>query len=171
MGVKRVRIIGDPVLRQKSSPIETVTEEIGTLALSMIETMHEYRGLGLAANQIGETKRIAVFDLKALGVGKKNLVLINPEITYFEGAYIEEEGCLSIPGLYAELMRPSYVEVRALSLQNKKIKDIEISAEELYARALLHEIDHLNGVLFIDRIEERKRRLLLAEWKQKHREF
>ncbi len=173
MSVLRIRIIGDPILRKRSEPIREVDENLLTLARDMIETMHNANGLGLAANQVGIAKRLVVLNLKDIGVGKKDIVLINPEVVYSEGSDISEEGCLSIPGLYTKLERPYYVEIEAeeLKISNGKRKKIRIKAEELYARALLHEIDHINGILFVDRLDDIKRRVLLAKWRKEHPEY
>jgi len=173
MSVLDIRIIGDPVLRQKSKEIDIVDEKLLKLASDMIETMHNANGLGLAANQVGIPLRLIVLNLKDIGVGKKDIVLINPEVVYSEGSSIEEEGCLSIPGLYTELERPYYVEVEAqeLKLPKGKLGKVRIKAEDLYARALLHEIDHINGILFVDRLDDIKRRIVLAKWKREHPEY
>ncbi len=173
MSVLNIRIIGDPVLRKMSEEITTVDSEIIQLAQDMIETMHNANGLGLAANQVGVAKRLVVLNLKDIGAGKKDMVLINPEVVYSEGSDVQEEGCLSIPGLYTKLERPYYVEVEAqeLKLQKGTLKKIRIKAEDLYARALLHEIDHINGILFVDRLDDIKRRVLLAKWNREHPEY
>ncbi len=173
MSVLDIRIIGDPVLRQKSKEIDIVDEKLLKLASDMIETMHNANGLGLAANQVGIPLRLIVLNLKDIGVGKKDIVLINPEVVYSEGSSIEEEGCLSIPGLYTELERPYYVEVEAqeLKLPKGKLRNVRIKGEDLYARALLHEIDHINGILFVDRLDDIKRRIVLAKWKREHPEY
>ncbi len=173
MSILDIRIIGDPVLRQKSEEITEINEEILKLAHDMIETMHNANGLGLAANQVGVAKRLVILNLKDIGVGKKDMVLVNPEVVYSEGSDIQEEGCLSIPGLYTKLERPYYIEVEAqeLKLPKGKLKKIRIKAEELFARALLHEIDHINGILFVDRLDDIKRRVILARWKKEHPEY
>jgi len=173
MSVLDIRIIGDPVLRQKSKEIDIGDEKLLQLASDMIETMHNANGLGLAANQVGIPLRLIALNLKDIGVGKRDMVLINPEVVYSEGSSIEEEGCLSIPGLYTELERPYYVEVesRELKLPKGKLRKIRIKAEDLYARALLHEIDHINGILFVDRLDDIKRRIVLAKWKREHPEY
>lgn len=173
MSILDIRIIGDPILRQKSKDIVKIDEKIIKLAQDMIETMHNSNGLGLAANQVGVDIKLVVLNLKDIGVGKKDIILINPEVVYSEGYDVQEEGCLSIPGLYAKLQRPYYVEVEALELKLPKgrLKKIKIKAEELYARALLHEIDHINGILFLDRLDDIKRRVMLAKWKREHPEY
>ena len=173
MSVLRIRIIGDPVLREKGEIVKEIDDNILQLAEDMIETMHNANGLGLAAHQVGVAKRLIVLNLKDIGVGKKDMVLINPEVVYSEGSDISEEGCLSIPGLYTKLERPYYIEVEAeeIKLSNKKRRKVRIKAEDLYARALLHEIDHINGILFIDRLDDMKRRILLAKWRREHPEY
>jgi len=169
MSIRRVRIIGDPVLRTPAEEVKEVTKELIELRQDLIDTMLEANGLGLAANQIGVLKKVAVINVEEIGVGKGIKVLVNPVVIFVEDTQNEEEGCLSIPGLYAELERPYFVKVEALEFKGKKLKPVTIEAEALYARALLHEIDHLNGILFVDRMEEERRRILLARWQEERK--
>ncbi len=136
---------GHPVLRQKSAPVGRVTDEVKDLVTRMLPVMREARGVGLAANQIGLARRLAVIE-----VDGKVTPLIDPEIVSSRGAEFSDEGCLSLPRLFAEVARPTEVVVRARDLNGKWIK---VRGEGLLARALCHEIDHLNGRLFIDRAD------------------
>jgi len=143
MAIRNIRKDGDEVLRKISRKVETIDDKIKTLVKDMAETMYEAEGVGLAAPQVGILKRIVVID-----VGEGLIELINPEIIEAEGEQIAAEGCLSIPGKYAEVKRPAKVKVRAL---NTKGETIEYEGEELLARAFCHEIDHLDGILFKDK--------------------
>lgn len=144
MALRNIRKYGDDLLRKKSRTVEKIDGRINTLLDDMLETMYENNGVGLAAPQVGILKRVVVID-----VGSGPLFLINPEILETEGSYIDEEGCLSIPGEQGEVERPYRVKVKAL---NREGKEIIVEGEELLARALCHEIDHLNGILFVDKI-------------------
>ena len=146
MAIRNIRTIGDDILRKKSRKVEVIDNKILTLLKDMQETMYEADGVGLAAPQVGILKRIAVID-----VGDGPINLINPEIIAVEGSYIDEEGCLSLPGEAGNVERPYKVTVRAL---NEKGEEFILTGEELLARALCHEIDHLDGVLFIDKVIE-----------------
>ena len=146
MAIRNIRIEGDPILRKKSKTVEKIDERVLTLIEDMKETMYKADGVGIAAPQVGILKRLFVID-----IGDGPLVFINPEIIETSGKQIDEEGCLSLPGKMEEVMRPNYVRARAL---NEKGQEFEIEAEELLARAILHEYDHLNGTLFIDRVNK-----------------
>lgn len=141
----QVREIGDPVLRTKSKEIDKINDKINSLIDNMFETMYAEDGVGLAAPQVGILKRIAVVDI---GEGNE-IVLINPEIIESNGKAIMEEGCLSIPGQLGEVIRSEEIKVRSLNREGKKI---EFEAAGFEARAIQHEIDHLDGVLFVDKI-------------------
>jgi peptide deformylase len=145
MSLLKVREIGDPVLRSKAKEIDGVNKKTLTLIDNMFDTMYEEDGVGLAAPQVGILKRIAVVDIRE---GNK-ITLINPEIIAEEGKAIMEEGCLSIPGETGDVIRAEKIKVRTL---NKEGKEIEFEAEGFEARAIQHEIDHLDGVLFVDKI-------------------
>ena len=149
---------GEPVLE---TPAETVTEfdtpELNKLLEDMFESMYAARGVGLAATQIGISKRVAVIDTSAGEDGAQKLVLINPEIVKAEGVQTTEEGCLSIPGFREQVRRASRVTLRA---QNAKGEWFEVTGEELLARAFLHETDHLNGRLYINHVSPLKRDLI-----------
>lgn len=133
----------DDVLRKKSKPIDKINDRILTLLDDMAETMYRAEGVGLAAPQVGVLRRVIIID-----VGEGLIKLINPELISYSGQQIDVEGCLSIPDVHGEVERPQSVIVRAL---NEKGEKIEVSGDGLLARALCHEIDHLNGVLFIDK--------------------
>ncbi|WP_270563676.1 peptide deformylase [Clostridium beijerinckii] len=147
MALRNIRKYGDDVLRKKCREVDKIDARLLTLIEDMKETMYDADGVGLAAPQVGILKRLFVVD-----IGDGPLVFINPEIIETSGSQIDEEGCLSLPGETEEVMRPNYVRARAL---NEKGEEFEIEAEELLARAILHEYDHLNGTLFIDRVKDR----------------
>ncbi|MGZ4031481.1 MAG: peptide deformylase [Tumebacillaceae bacterium] len=145
MAIKIIRLEGDPVLRQVAKPIPEVTPNIQKLLTDLADTMYDAgNGIGLAATQIGILKRAIVVD-----VGNGLIELVNPEVLHSEGEQIGAEGCLSIPGVSGDVMRANKVKVKAL---NRNGEEFTIDAEGLLARCLLHEIDHLNGVLFTDHV-------------------
>lgn len=150
MGVLRITKHGEKVLRKRSETVDlsSYREKLPKLLKDMWDTMHAAHGVGLAAPQIGLNLRVAVIDVKPEGKAQP-IVLINPEIVAGEGEVEEEEGCLSLPGLYAKVKRHKRVKARAL---NQHGIPIEITGEGLLARALQHETDHLNGKLFIDHL-------------------
>jgi peptide deformylase len=153
-----IRVLGDPVLRRATTPVEEVTPEIRELISNMFDTMYAAEGIGLAAPQVGRTERIAVMDVE----GQK-YALINPEIIEKEGTRRGEEGCLSIPEVFGDVTRSSRVVVRAL---NENGEEIEAEGTELLATCMQHEIDHLDGKLFIDYLSVLKRRSALAKWEK-----
>jgi peptide deformylase len=146
MALRIIRTEGDEILRKKSKKVEEINERILTLIEDMKETMYAADGVGLAAPQIGILKRIVVID-----VGDGPITLINPEIIKEEGSQIDLEGCLSIPEYNGKVERPFNVTVKAL---NEKGEEFVLEGEELLARAFCHEIDHLDGILFRDRVIE-----------------
>lgn len=160
MAILEIKEYGDPVLREKALPVEEVTPEILNLIKDMTETMYTASGLGLAASQVGVPKRIILVDGEEDGL----IVLINPMIIKSEGEIVAEEGCLSVPDVYSQVKRSLKVTVKAL---NQNGDQIEITKEDLTARALQHEIDHLDGILFIDRIGRMERQMLLNKLKKK----
>lgn len=160
MAILEIKEYGDPVLREKALPVEEVTPEILNLIKDMTETMYTASGLGLAASQVGVPKRIILVDGEEDGL----IVLINPMIIKSEGEIVAEEGCLSVPDIYSQVKRSLKVTVKAL---NQNGDSIEITKEDLTARALQHEIDHLDGILFIDRIGRMERQMLLNKLKKK----
>ena len=154
-----IRVLGDPVLRQETRPVAAVTDEHRRLIDDMFETMHRAQGIGLAAPQVGRTERIAVVDVEG---GKQPLALINPQVVSSSaGTEKSEEGCLSIPDVFGDVERPASVVVRALDRDGRAI---EISASGLLARCLQHEIDHLDGKLFLDYLSLLKRRSAMSQW-------
>ena len=158
----QMRYYGDPVLRKRAAPVETVTEAERQLAEDMLITLAIIgNGVGLAATQVGVLKRLIVVDIGEIDDEVyEPLVLFNPEILSTEGEIVAEEGCLSIPDVTADVKRPEWIVVKGIDIQNEPV---QIETDGLLARVLLHEIDHLNGVLFIDRISGLKRRLLSDE--------
>ena len=148
MAIRNLRYEDDEILRKKSKPIEVIDQKIVDLANDMIETMHKYDGLGLAAPQVGILKRLVVIDLYEEGT---QFILINPVIVKQKGEQIVEEGCLSFPDKFGKVKRPKEVVVEALDINGKKIK---LTGRDLLAQALCHEIDHLNGEVFINKVEK-----------------
>jgi len=148
MGAEELQIVqyGHPALRQKASRVGRVTDDIKALAERMVASMRRAQGLGLAANQVGVPRRVAVIEIDG-----EVTPLVDPEIVSTKGSEEAEEGCLSLPRLYGQVARPTQVVVRARDLSGKRVK---IKAEGLLARALMHEIDHLNGRLFIDHVDQ-----------------
>ena len=156
--VLQIRLYGDPVLRQKALPIEKITSAERELVDSMLETLYAIpNGVGLAAPQVGVLRRLVVIDVNREDLDSKPLVLINPEIQSHEGEAIDEEACLSIPDVTADVKRAEKVHVSALSVGGEHFS---IEEEGFFARVLQHEIDHLDGVLFIDHVGGLKRQLL-----------
>lgn len=148
MAIRNLRYDKDEILKKVSRPIDVIDEKIKQLAEDMMETMHKYDGLGLAGPQVGVLKRIIVIDLYEEGT---QFVLINPVIINKKGEQILEEGCLSFPEQFGKVKRPKEVTVEALDLEGKKVK---LVGRDLLAQALCHEIDHLNGEVFIDKVEK-----------------
>lgn len=146
MAIRTIRTEGDEILRKKSKKVEVIDEKIIELIQDMIETLHKYDGVGLAAVQVGILKQILIIQEAE---DAPILVIINPEIISQSGTQVVEEGCLSFPNKFAKIERPEKIKVRAL---NEKGKKIEITGKGLLAQALSHEIDHLNGEVFIDKI-------------------
>lgn len=144
MAIREIRLSGDEILRKTSREVEEVTDKIRELLDDMVETMHKYNGVGLAAPQVGILKRVIVIDLYD---GEEPLQLVNPKIIKAKGKQEVEEGCLSFPNEYAKMVRPKEVTVEALNRDGKKVI---ITGKDLLAQALAHEIDHLNGILFVD---------------------
>jgi len=162
MTIKPLIILPDPLLRQVSAPIERVDDEARRLADDMLETMYDAPGIGLAAVQIGVPRRMLVIDVSREGEEKTPLVFINPEIvTSSDERSVYEEGCLSIPDYYAEVERPAVVTVNYVDREGKTQ---QVQADGLLATCLQHEIDHLNGVLFIDHISRLKRDMVVKKF-------
>lgn len=162
MTIKPLIILPDPLLRLTSAAIETVDSDVLRLADDMLETMYDAPGIGLAAIQIGVARRMLVIDVAKEGEDKEPMVFINPEILKFSDERSSyEEGCLSIPDYYAEVERPASLTVSYIDRAGKKQ---EIEADGLLATCLQHEIDHLNGVLFIDHISRLKRDIVIKKF-------
>jgi peptide deformylase len=153
----------DPILAKKGEPVNEFTPEIAQLVEEMFDSMYAAQGIGLAAPQIGISKQITVIDVSFKERPEDKLVLINPEVLDQEGKQVEEEGCLSLPEIRAKVERAAWVKVRA---QNERGEFFEVEGEELLARCILHEIDHLHGILFIDRVSRLKRDLILRRIKK-----
>ena len=145
MALREVRIQGDPILEKPCRPVTEVTERIQTLIDDMLETMYEHDGVGLAAPQVGVLKRIVVID-----VGEGPVVMINPEIIETSGEQTGAEGCLSLPGKYGTVTRPNYVKAKFF---DENMDEYEIEGEELLARAICHELDHLDGHMYTELAE------------------
>lgn len=162
MTIKPLIILPDPLLREKSKPVEQVDAEIVRLADDMLETMYDAPGIGLAAIQIGVPRRMLVIDISREDEERKPVVFINPEILKVsDDVSTYEEGCLSIPDYYAEVERPAALTVEYIDRDGKKQA---VEADGLLATCLQHEIDHLNGVLFIDHISRLKRDMVIKKF-------
>lgn len=157
----------DPVLQQPGEPVTEFDDELRKFVADMFETMYAAKGIGLAAPQVAVSKRITVIDLSGGKEPEQKLVLINPEIIAREGKQYEEEGCLSFPEIHDKVQRAFKVTVRA---QDEYGKWFEMDGEELLARAFQHEIDHLDGVLFIFRMSSLKRDMILRRIRKEQRE-
>ncbi|HPF63057.1 MAG: peptide deformylase [Gemmatimonadetes bacterium] len=162
MAILPVYYLGQPILRETAAPIEAIDDELRTLVDDMFETMDAALGVGLAANQIGVARRVAVIDTE-----EHRFVMINPRVTASSGKAAADEGCLSIPDAFAEVTRPEAITLEALDIDGKPFT-LELTG--LSARAVQHEIDHLDGVLFIDHVSPLKRQLLVSRWKKEHRD-
>ena len=156
MSALPILVYPDPFLKIEAQPITKVDDHIVTLARNMLETMYAAPGVGLAATQVGEGKRLIVVDVNHKQGEANPIILVNPEIIASEGEMIYEEGCLSLPGYLTDVKRAEWIRVCGLDL---KENPVEIEAEDVLAIALQHEIDHLDGILIIDRISPLKREL------------
>ncbi len=148
MALRKVRTLGDPVLRKVAKPVTEVNEKTKELIYDMLETMYVTNGVGLAAPQVGVLKRIIVIDITP--EGSEPMVFINPEIVSVSGSQTGDEGCLSVPGKAGTVTRPNEVTIRAVDLD---MKEFEMTGTELLARAFCHEIDHLDGIVYVDKVE------------------
>ena len=145
MALRQIRTLGDEVLTKKCREVKEMTPRLRTLAADMLETMYHAEGVGLAAPQVGVLRRIVVID-----VGEGPVTLVNPVVVEKDGEQTGSEGCLSVPGKAGQVTRPEHVIVKALDLD---IKEITVEGRDLFARALCHEIDHLDGVMYISKVE------------------
>ncbi len=157
MAIYPIRTFGDPVLRLETKRVTEIDDAVRTLVEDMIETMYDAPGVGLAANQIGVARKIAVFDAQD-ELGPR--VMINPEIVEVSGEWVYEEGCLSVPGHWWEIERPGFARARALDLDGN---EVEYAGDGLLGRVLQHEIDHLNSKLLIDRLDKSVRKKALRD--------
>ena len=160
MTILDLHLLGSPVLREQSAPVRLVDDEVRRLVDDLFETMHAARGVGLAANQVGVARRVAVID-----ADEAKLVLINPSILSVSGRETGEEGCLSVPELFGDVTRPDTVLLEALDREGQRYQRELVG---LPARAVQHEIDHLDGILFLDHLSLLKRKRLLGKWKKEH---
>ncbi len=163
MAARPIVIYGDPVLREKAEPVKELDRETKNLVADMIAILQEANGLGLAAPQVGVSKRIFIADLSALDLAESIRVFINPEILEKSGEVVLEEGCLSFPGIYQKISRPEMVKVRATDQEGNLF---EMEASGMMARAILHEYDHLEGKLFIDYLSSVSRALIKGKLKK-----
>ena len=166
MTILPIRIYGDPILRKRAKEITEVEENIRKLAFDMLATVKEVKGIGLSANQVGVEKRLFVIDRSVFSeiTGENSpLIVINPVLVESHGQQTSEEGCLSIPGTYEDVTRELEVLVKGRGLDER---EIEIQGKGFLSRVLLHEIDHLNGLLFVDHLSSIRRRLLAKKLKK-----
>ena len=156
MAIRPIVVLGNPVLRQKARKVSRIDQSIAKLVEDMIETMRDAPGVGLAAPQIGVPLQVAVVETEPEQVH----VIINPEIVKLDGEHLLDEGCLSVPGYWAQVRRPERVTLKARDLKGKEIR---LTGEGLFGQALQHEIDHLNGLVYVDRLDS------LDDLKRAHR--
>ncbi len=161
MSLLDLHLLGSAALRTRSAEVIEVNDAVRQFIDDLFETMDAAKGIGLAANQVGVTQRVAVVD-----AGGQRFAMVNPVLRAAEGRDKAEEGCLSIPEVYADVVRPERVVLEALDRDGKLFR---LEAEGLVARAIQHEIDHLDGILFVDRLSPLKRRLLITRYKKDHR--
>ena len=163
MAIKKIFTYPNPILRQKVERVSIFDDSLKELATDLAETMYAAPGSGLAANQIGECVSVIVIDISSESEEKKHLILVNPEIVDKEGAQVDDEGCLSVIDLTAKVKRYQKLVVRTQDIEGKIW---EFSAEDFLARVLQHEVDHLNGILFIDHLSSLKRALYKKKLKK-----
>jgi peptide deformylase len=162
MSLLPLHLLGSPALRQRSAELAAVDDDVRRLIDDMFETMEAARGVGLAANQVGVARRVAVIDADGT-----RFAMVNPVIVEAEGRATVEEGCLSIPEVFGDVTRPERVVLEALDRDGQPFR---LAAEGLAARAIQHELDHLDGILFLDHLGLMKRKVLLARWKREHKD-
>jgi peptide deformylase len=160
MATHQIRVFGDPVLKRPAAPVTEVDGALAKLVDAMYETMYEAPGVGLAAPQVGVQRRFFVYDVND---GDGPHVLLNPQVVEQTGEWEYEEGCLSLPGLAFEIVRPKVVTVQGQDLDGN---DVTIEGDELLGRVFLHEIDHLDGVLMLDRLDKDMRKLAMRELRE-----
>jgi peptide deformylase len=162
MSLLSLHLLGSPVLRQRSADVSSVDDDVRRLVGDMFETMDAAKGVGLAANQVGVARRVAVIDADG-----DRFAMIDPVILEAEGSATAEEGCLSIPEIYGDVTRPERILVEALDEEGHRYRR---EATGLKARAIQHEIDHLDGILFLDHLSLIKRQMLLARWRRERKD-
>ena len=160
MSLLRLHLLGSPVLRQRSDDVATVDDDVRRFIDDMFETMEAAKGVGLAANQVGVARRVAVVDAEG-----RRFAMVNPRIVQAEGRATAEEGCLSIPDVYGDVTRPSTVVLEALDRDGQPFR---MEASGLVARAIQHEIDHLDGILFLDHLGALRRAMLLKRFRKEY---
>lgn len=153
-----IRILGDPVLRQVAAPVADIDGRIAAMVDDMIPSMYAAEGIGLAAPQVGIQKRLFVYD-----IGEGPRTLVNPRIVESDGEWAFDEGCLSVPGLAFEIIRPKTVHLTGRDLDGN---EVSIEADELLARLFQHELDHLDGVLLLDHLDKQQRKQALRAWRE-----
>lgn len=161
--IQQIRFLGDPALRAKTNPVEVFDEELSSFIDDLVETMYDAEGIGLAAPQVGDPRRITVIDVGEQRDGSEVFEIVNPVVLSSEGKIPSEEGCLSIPGVVETIERAERVEVEFMDRHGNRQR---IEGTELFGRALQHEIDHLEGILFIDHLGALRRQLVVAEWQK-----
>jgi peptide deformylase len=160
MATHTIRLFGDPVLKRPTAPVTDIDGALVKLVDAMFETMYDANGAGLAANQVGVQKRFFVYDLQD-GTGPKTIV--NPVIQESRGEWVYDEGCLSIPKLYVEILRPKELLVTGYDLEGN---ELQIEADEILGRVIQHELDHLDGVLMFERMTPDQRKQAMIEWRR-----
>ncbi len=163
MAVRDILKIGHPTLTRKADPVDTIDDELRALARDMIETMRAAPGLGLSAPQVNVSKRLITVDPSTADKKADVIILINPEIIFREGKCVRDEGCLSVPDVYEKVARPQKVRVKGLDLDGR---EREIEAADLLARTFCHEVDHLDGKLFIEWLSPLKRNLIKKKFRK-----
>jgi peptide deformylase len=161
--ILKIHTYGDAVLRQTSSPVESITPDLLALSEDMLETMYNSNGVGLSAVQVGVPKRLVVIDIEWPHGEKKPMVIFNPELMEYNGSYMDQEGCLSIPGIYCNILRYRNIKLRYL---DKDGKSNILDATDYLAKCIQHEMDHLNGILFVDKISQTEKVLLAGKLKK-----
>jgi peptide deformylase len=168
VSVLGIHVLGSPILRQETTLVGPVTDDVRALIDDMFETMYAARGIGLAAPQVGRRERVTVIDVGRDQSERHPIALVNPEVVSREGTVRGEEGCLSIPEVFGDVERAARVVVRAIDRDGRPF---EVEGSELLSRCLQHEIDHLHGKLFIDYLSILKRRAALAKWDEERAKF
>ena len=164
MPIRDIVLMGDPVLRTRAEEVTSFDDELRTLVRDMFETMYHAEGIGLAAPQVGVSKRVVVVDLRREEEPEARVALVNPVVTWASTELDKEaEGCLSIPGIEDVVVRHWAVKVEGF---DPKGRPVSVEAEDLYSRAIQHEIDHVDGILFLDRLSPLKRRMQMRKWRK-----